>query len=257
MTSATGTAHRYFVWLYAQNVLRLRYRGAWLGAAWSILQPALYLVLMAFVFAVVNRASLRDYVVYLFAGLIPWRFLEQAALGMMESVPAHGMYTRKVRVPLFYFPAVQFLVALVDFFVAFGILVAVLAWQQPWALPVIVLPAAVLVWAGIAAGLGLLLSVLFVFFRDIRPLVQMGLMFLLFTSTIYFKPETIAADATRLRLLAWDPVCYWAALFQKPIYAGTWPLAADWTVSAASAAVLLAAGALSYRAAHNRMHYYL
>ncbi|HEX7597158.1 MAG TPA: hypothetical protein VF518_03025, partial [Polyangia bacterium] len=56
--------------------------------------------------------------------------------------------------------------------------------------------------------------------------------------------------------LAANPVCYWAALFQKPIYYGTWPQPMDWLVSLGSAFVLVALGVCLYRALRHKFYFY-
>jgi ABC-type polysaccharide/polyol phosphate export permease len=119
----------------------------------------------------------------------------------------------------------------------------------------LVLPLSVLVWLLITAGAGLCLSVIFVFFRDIRPIVQMGLMLALFSSNVFFKPETLSGAAGQIQL-RWNPVCYWAALFQKPVYYGAWPQPIDWLVSLSSGLVLVALGTVLYRTLRHKFYFY-
>jgi ABC-type polysaccharide/polyol phosphate export permease len=252
----SAPTQRHFLWLHAGMLIRLRFRGACLGLAWNILQPALYLVLFGFVFAALNRASYREYVVYLFAGLVPWRFFEQACHAMTTSVAASEVITRGFRVPYYYFPASELCAQFVDFLASFLVLLALLAlFRMPLHATVAVLPLSILLWALIAGGAGLCLSVLFVFLRDIRPLVQMMLLLALFSSTVFFKPETMGGQ-TRAWWLLLNPVCYWAALFQRPLYYGTWPQPLDWLVSLGSGFALLALGIGLYAALRRKFYYY-
>jgi ABC-type polysaccharide/polyol phosphate export permease len=247
---------RIFLLLHTKDLVRLRFRGACLGLAWNILQPALYLMLLGFVFAVVNQSNYADFVVYLFAGLVPWRFFDQACSAMIDSIASSAVFTRGFRVPYFYFPASELGAQLIDFLASFLTLLALLLlFKTPWHLQMLILPLSVLVWLLLTAGAGLCLSVIFVFFRDIRPIVQMGLMLALFSSTVFFKPATLSGRAGQIWLTI-NPVCYWAALFQKPIYYGVWPLALDWTVSLASAAVLILLGTALYRSLRHKFYFY-
>lgn len=237
-------------------LIRLRFRGACLGLAWNILQPALYLVSLGFVFAALNRASYREYIVYLFAGLVPWRFFEQACHAMTMSIASSEVITKGFRVPYYYFPASELCAQFVDFLASFLVLLAILVLlRTPMPATAAVLPLSILVWAMIASGAGLCLSVLFVFLRDIRPIVQMVLLLALFSSTVFFKPETLGGKAGAWWLMA-NPVSYWAALLQRPLYYGTWPRALDWLVSLSSAFVLLGLGVGLYRALHRKFYYY-
>jgi ABC-type polysaccharide/polyol phosphate export permease len=249
------TSQRHFLWLHARALIRLRFRGACLGLAWNILQPALYLVLLGFVLAGVNRASYRDYVVYLFAGLVPWRFFEQACHAMTDSVASSAAITRGFRVPYYYFPLSELCAQFVDFLASFLILLAILVLARlPLHPQLVILPLSILVWTLITAGAGLCLSVLFVFLRDIRPIVQMVLLLAFFSSTILFKPETLGEG--RGEWLMANPVCYWVALFQRPLSQGCWPRPVEWWVSLASALALLGLGLGLYRCLHRKFYFY-
>jgi ABC-type polysaccharide/polyol phosphate export permease len=247
---------RIFLLLHTRDLVRLRFRGAYLGLAWNILQPTLYLVLLGFVFAIVNRSNYLDFVVYLFAGLVPWRFFDQACQAMTDSIAFSAVFTRGFRVPYFYFPASELGAQLVDFLVSFvTLLVLLLLFHGSLHRQMLILPLSVLLWLLITAGAGLCLSVIFVFFRDIRPIVQMGLMLALFSSTVFFKPETLSGQAGELWLTL-NPVCYWAALFQKPIYYAAWPLPIDWEVSLASAVGFILLGIALYRSLRHKFYFY-
>ncbi len=251
-------AHVYFLWLYIRNLVVIRYRGAYLGLIWNVLQPLLYLLILGFVFATFNNAPLKEYVLYLFAGLVPWRFFDQAAMSMMDSILANGMFTRKIRMSHMFFPLIQLGIAFVDFLSAFtALLLLFLLLQAPWHMPMVILPLSIAVWVLIAAGAGIILSVLFVFFQDIKNIVQMALMLMLFTSTIFFKQDLFWHDPVKRVILRYDPVCYWVSLFQKPVYYGLWPGSLDWIVSLASAALLLLVGLVLYRRLKHRFFYYL
>lgn len=247
---------RHFLWLHTRDLVRLRFRGACLGLAWNILQPALYLFLFGFVFSVVNRSSYHDYIAYLFAGLVPWRFFEQACQAMTESISGSAVFTRGFRVPYIYFPASELGAQFIDFLASFcTLLVLLMVFKVPLRGAMLVLPASILVFVMNTAGAGLCLSVVFVFFRDIRPIVQMGLMLALFSSTVFFKPETLSRGTARLSLML-NPVCHWVALFQNPIYYGKWPQPIDWCISLISGFALLLLGTALYRMCRHKFYFY-
>jgi ABC-type polysaccharide/polyol phosphate export permease len=247
---------RCFLWLRTRDLVRLRFRGAFLGLAWNILQPALFLLLFGMVFAVVNRTSFRDYIFYLFAGLVPWRFFEQASQAMTDSIVNSSVFTRGFRVPYYYFPLSELGAQFIDFLASFLCLLLLLTlFKAPLHLAMLILPASVLTMALIAAGGGLCLSVIFVFFRDIRPIVQMGLMVALFSSTVFFKSATLSGGDGKIWLLL-NPVCYWVALFQKPIYFGVLPRTTDWVISLASGLFLVGLGTVLYRALYRKFYFY-
>ena len=251
-------ADRYFLWLYIKNLIIVRYRGAYLGLVWNVLQPLIYLIILGVVFATFNNASLEDFIVYLFAGLVPWRFFEQSVLSMIDSILLNAQFTKKIKISYYYFPIIQLGVAFVDFLCAFGVLILIfLMVIGQWHVQMIVLPFSIFIWLMISAGSGLLMATLFVFFQDIKNIVQMFLMLLMFTSTIFFKAEVFETDPMKRVILQYDPVCYWVNLFQKPIYYGQWPSIHDWLVSVMSGLVLLGCGIYVYNKKKDTLYYYL
>lgn len=254
----TASADKYFIWLYIKYLIVIRYRGAYLGLIWNILQPLLFLLILGYVFATFNNAPLKEYVVYLFAGLVPWRFFEQSSISMIDSITAHSVVAKKIKMPHIYFPVTFLGVAFVDFLSAFGVLLFLfLIFQASWHIQMLILPLSIAAWILISAGSGIILSTLFVFFQDIKPIVQMILMLLLFTSTIFFRIDLFYDDPVKLNLLRLDPICYWVSLFQKPIYYGQWPSILDWIVCLSSGILLCIAGLVLYSKLKNRFYYYL
>ena len=67
--------HRVLIECLVWREVRARYRGSVFGFLWSLLNPLLLLVVYRFVFAIVMRAEIPNYVVFLFVGLLPWQWL--------------------------------------------------------------------------------------------------------------------------------------------------------------------------------------
>jgi len=100
-------------------------------------------------------------------------------------------------------------------------------------------------------------AVVFVFFRDIRQVVQMLLMFVFFTSPILFEADLFKEHSLQAALLRLHPVTYFAALFQKPLYYAVWPGVADWAVSIGISGLSLLAGWLLLNRLKGRLYFYL
>jgi homopolymeric O-antigen transport system permease protein len=251
-------ASRRFTWLYAQSQLRLKYRYTSLGFLWNLLEPALYLAVLSFVFSVVNRMSMSDYAVFLFAGLIPWRYFEKVVATCMDSIVQGDWLLRKLPVSPFALPLTRWAVASAEFGFSFLVTLLLLAFlKRGWSRHCLILPLAALPWSLFALGLGLICATLFTFFRDIRPIVQMGLLFVFFSAPILYRPQLFAGRTLQASLLAWHPMTYFAALFQKPIYWQCWPGPLDWAVALGCAAVSLLAGWAFMSRAKSRFYFFL
>ncbi|HET8645453.1 MAG TPA: hypothetical protein VFO85_08205 [Vicinamibacteria bacterium] len=251
-------ASRRFTWLYARSQVKLKYRYTSLGFLWNLLEPALFLGVLSFVFSVVNRMSIADYAVFLFSALVPWRYFEKVVNTCMDSIVQGDWLIKKLPVSPFALPLSRWMVASVEFGFSFAVVLALVsALHRSWTVHVLALPAAALFWSLAGLGAGLLAAALFTFFRDVRPLVQLALMFAFFSAPILFKPDLFPAGSLQATLVAFHPLTYLAALFQKPIHAGQWPSGLDWAVSAATAAAALAAGAAAVWRYRSRFYFYV
>jgi ABC-type polysaccharide/polyol phosphate export permease len=144
-----------------------------------------------------------------------------------------------------------------DFMIAFMVLLFLLTFlKQNWTIHLIVLPLSMIPWALLGLGLGLILSVLYTFFRDIRPITQMLLMFTFFSSPILIKID-VFSGLFQESIFRFHPLTYFAALFQKPIYYSAWPNLIDWVFSFTTGIISLAVGYFLINHYRNKFYYYL
>lgn len=247
-----------FLKAYAFTQVKLRYRHTVLGIAWNVLEPILYLGTLSIIFSAINHMELSDYVVYLFSALVPWRYFEATILGVMESIIAGEWLLKKLAISYFIFPLTRWLIAAIDFFCAFIVVLSILCFiKQTWSIHVIVLPLSIFITSAAGLGIGMLLAVAYTFFRDIKPLASTGLMLTFFSGPILFKADTMPINSLQSDMLVFHPVTYFAALFQKPLYSNAWPSSIDWLVTACVASVFLSMGIWAIRHFSSRFYFYL
>jgi ABC-type polysaccharide/polyol phosphate export permease len=243
---------------YALSQVKIRYRQAWLGRLWHVIEPLLFLAVLSVVFSVLNQSSLRDYALYLFAGLVPWRYLERSIMGCVDSIAEGGWLLRRIAAPSFVLPLTAWLQASIDFafgLVALALVLIVLA--DAWTIHLVcVLPAAILVGV-LGLGVGTIFAVLNVFARDVKPLVQAALMLLFFSSPVLIKHSAVPAGSPLATLFAWHPLTPIVGLFQHSIYLHAWPPARDWVAVATFAFVSLGIAWYLIVRLHRRFYFYL
>ena len=174
--SAFGDDFRRFVnltWTLAVTDFKLRYFGSVLGYVWSLMRPLLFFGVLYIVFTKVFGigAGVYGYPVYLLTGIMFWTFFLEATAGCVTCLLAREGLLRKMRFPRLVIPVAVVLtamfnlatnlVAVLVFALASGIMPRV-TWLE---MPVLILLLAIL-----AAGVGMVLSVLYVRFRDIQPI---------------------------------------------------------------------------------------
>lgn len=247
-----------FALLYVRSQLRLRYRYAWLGRLWNILEPLLFLTVLSLVFSVVNRTNYADFALYLFAGLVPWRYFERCVMSCTDAISDGGWLIKKIAAPAVVLPGVAWLVATVDFGFSFvALLIVFMAALSDWTLHLLVLPLSAMILGAAGFGVGMIFAVLHVFARDIKPLLQMALMLLFFTSPVLIKVSTIPGDSHLAELLALHPLTPFLSLFQKPIYYHVWPSGAEIMLTAVVAGTLVFFGLQLVRRFSARFYFYV
>jgi len=247
-----------FAAYYAVSQLRLKYRYTFLGFLWNFLEPALFLIVLSLVFSVVNEMDITDYAVFLFAALVPWRYFEKVVNSCMESIVGGDWLLKKMPVSPLALPLTRWVVASVEFCFSLVVVFLLFIFLKPtWSIHILVLPLAFLPWGFAALGLGVICAVVFTFFRDIRPVVQLLLMLMFFSSPILFRPDLFPEHSLQAALVRFHPITYFAALFQKPIYFSQWPSPVDWVVSCLLAVMLCGVGFGMIRRFSGRFYYHL
>lgn len=197
--------------------VKIRYRQTMLGVAWAVLQPLLMMVVFSIFFGKMAGLSSGDipYPLFALAGLLPWTFFSTALTSGGNSVVGSERLVTKIYFPRLAIPFASVGAAAVDFLIAFGLLLAFMAWHGVWPswsmllVPVIFAPIAL---AGM--GFGTLLAALNVRYRDFRYVIPFMVQFWMFaTPTVYMQPKADAAGPLQT-ILALNPMTGLIAAFR-------------------------------------------
>jgi lipopolysaccharide transport system permease protein len=240
---------RELVYFLAWRDVKVRYKQTALGAAWAVLQPAMMMVVFTIFFNRMAGASPGDlpYPLFVYAGLLPWTFFATSVSSAGNSVVGSERLITKVYFPRLAVPFACVLAAVVDWAIAFCLLLGMMLWYG--LTPGVGVLGAVGVFATIvlaAAGVGTLLAALNVAYRDFRHatpfLVQM---WMFATPSIYMQAPSEGHGPLHA-LLALNPMDGLIGAFRAAVLGGD----IDWLrlgVSAAAALALFLAGCLYFR----------
>jgi lipopolysaccharide transport system permease protein len=180
--------------------IMVRYKQTVLGALWAVLQPLAIMLVFSLFFARVagDQNAAVDYRLFVFAGLLPWTFFANAITSSSGSIVGSTNLVTKVYFPRLLIPMGAVAAGLVDFAIAFGMLLVLMAlfgvapgWGMLW-LPLLV---GTLVLA--AFGVGAMLSALTVAYRDFRFVVPFLVQLWMFaTPCIYLQNNAYLQDET-------------------------------------------------------------
>ena len=166
-------ANRELVTTLARKEFSVRYRRASFGIAWAVALPLVQALVLAFVFSrFVRFETSVGYGLFVYAGMIVWSFFVNTVQAATVSIVENSTVTTRIYFPRALLPLVTVGASLYGFVAGLPVLVALLAvdgWQ-PGPEVLLVVPAVALVVV-LTSGMGLLLSVAHVYFRDVRFLV--------------------------------------------------------------------------------------
>lgn len=147
---------------------KLKYRRSVLGIAWSVLNPLLMMVIQSIVFTYLFRHSIENYPLYLILGNVTFSLMSDSTSSALRSIINASALLKKVRIDRFVFPVQKVLFSLVNYAFSMVAVACVMVFFRvvpTW--HIVFFPLVLALLAVFCAGLGMALSALTVFFRDI------------------------------------------------------------------------------------------
>jgi ABC-type polysaccharide/polyol phosphate export permease len=241
--------------------LRSKYKRSFLGWTWSLINPIALTVVYTIVFsdflksklATAHPSGLNEFSLYLLCGMLPWNFFQASVQGCIGSLVSNGPLIKKTYFPRELLPASNVASNMVSHAIEMGLLlVALLAfgnWRAAAYLPLVVL--LMVVTAVFALGLGLALSVLNVYFRDIQHF--MALLFLLwfFMTPIVYSLNNLSKHIQLILKL--NPMADGIQCFHSAWYYGTFPGGLELGYFVLSALVAFVVGAWVFNRFEGRL----
>ena len=183
-----------------------RYKRSILGILWSMIAPMFQLVVMSFVFDRVFGDKMQYYTVYMFAGQLMFNYFREATDNGMQSIIANAGIITKVNAPKYLFLISKVMAASINFLLILVIFFMFVAYYKipfTWKFILIIIPIACLFV--LIIGTGLILSALFVFFKDIQYLYDIFTLALMYFSAIFYD-VSIFKDSIVGKLIYLNPV---------------------------------------------------
>jgi lipopolysaccharide transport system permease protein len=242
------------LWVYREVLyfmlirnLKIRFRQALLGAAWAVLQPIALMGVLVFVAHVVFNAPSQGvpYPLFAFAALVPWTLFSQSLTVAAESIVRDMNLVSKVYIPRLIIPLAAIGVLIVDFVIAFGFLLIMMAlYTWPPGLAALAwVPATTLLALAVSVGVGVWLSALMVLYRDVRWVVPLLVQVWLFATPVAYSATLVPADWQLLYYL--NPMAGVVEGFRSGLL-GTNAPPSDMLAVSGAVAVFLLVGAFTY-----------
>jgi len=190
--------------ILAWRDLSVRYKQTVIGVLWALIRPILTTLIFTVIFGRIARLpsdGSTPYTLMVFAGILPWTLLSTSFADAANSLIADTSLISKVYFPRMIVPTAMIVVALTDFLISFGMMIALMAWYQflpNW--QILLLPVFILAAIFTTLGPALWVSALNVRYRDFRYIVPFIVQFGMYISPVGFSSSVIPEQ--------WRPLYY-------------------------------------------------
>jgi len=249
----------YILGAMVKKNFKAQYRNSVLGVFWTVLNPLLNMIVLSLVFSrLFNRGGeLGIYPVYLLCGNLIMNIMKQVTNKSLGCIVNNASLIKKVKISYAIFPVSNMFTALVNFgvaFIALLIVMLIVGQQFYWTilLTVIIVPAVTL----FSLGVGFILSSMFVFFRDIKHLYEVGLTLWTYLTPIFYSAEQLGGGAITT-IININPMTQYVTAFRSIIQWGVVPSATTMLICYAWAIGMLIVGYLIFNACRRKYILYI
>lgn len=184
--------YRYLLVELVKKDIKLKYRRSYLGILWTLLEPILTTIVLTLVFSKVLGRGDASYPVFILTGRLLYGFFSKSTRASMSSIRRNSGMIKKVYVPKYIYPLStalsEFIIFLISLIVLFG---AMIIFNVKPTVHIFKGIIPIIILLVLSLGVGLILSTLAVFFRDLEYLWGVALMLIMYTSAVFYDAERL------------------------------------------------------------------
>lgn len=202
--------------------IKVRYRHSVLGLVWTVLNPLLMMVVITIVFSTVFKQNIPNFPIYYLAGSLIFSFNSESTTTALSSIYSNASLIKKVYIPKYLFPLANVLSGLVNLgFSLIAMFIVMLVTGAPFHATLLLLPIPIFYTFLFSAGLGILLSAITVFFRDITHFYSVFILAWTYFTPIFY-PVDILPDAA-MKLMQLNPMYHLVTYMRSLVLYGVFP----------------------------------
>lgn len=255
-TLSTITHHWFLFEELVKRDFTKKYKRTVLGMLWSILGPLMTLGVMALVFTNFFGRNMEHYIIYLFCGNLLFGYFKESTFTGMTALYDNSSIFSKVNVPKYMFLLSKNVSTLINFGINLVILFVFCIFDSivfSWKFIFLLYPVGCLVVFNL--GMGLILSALYLMFRDMKYLYDVFTMLLMYLSAIFYTVDSFPEGYRKLFCL--NPVYVYISYFRKIILERQIPSVWLHLMAAGYALVVLIIGSVIYKKNNYKFLYYI
>ena len=199
-----------------------RYKNTSVGMAWSIINPLLYLLVFYFVFKLVLDLGIPRYASFALIGVLAWMWFQNSLFEAVTSITSNPSMVGQPGFPVASLPVVSVAVNLINFVIAFPLLLVVLIVERsPLGLPLLALPAIIVAQFALTASVAFFVAALNVHFRDVQLILAVVLQLGYFLTPVFYAMSFVPAEYRTVFDL--NPMMHIIQSYRAVLLEGTWP----------------------------------
>jgi len=184
--------YRFLLVELVKKDIKLKYRRSYLGILWTLLEPLLTTAVLTIVFGNLLGKGGRTYPVYILTGRLLYTFFSTSTKSAMKSIQKNSAMIKKVYVPKYIYPFSTILSNYIIFIISLIVLlVAAIVFDVKPTIHIFEAVIPLFLLLVFSLGVGLILSTLAVFFRDLEYLWSVALMLIMYTCGIFYHVEDL------------------------------------------------------------------
>ncbi len=233
-----------------------KYKRSILGMGWSILSPLMTLLVMKVIFTEFFAKNIPHYTIYLFSGNLVLSYYKEATKNGMNCLVSNAKIFSKINVPKVLFLLSKNVSAMVNFLLTLVVYFMFCIFDG-----ITFHPRMLMLWFPILGllvlniGVGLILSALFVFFRDVRYLYDVLLTLVTYVSAVFYSIDKFSVGMQRMFLL--NPIYVYIKYFRVIVIDGKIPSLQYHGLCIFYALLFTLIGGFIYKKCDHRFLYYL
>lgn len=253
MAGSTGEEYRQYLFAVKQLVSRevkRKYARSYLGIIWSVLNPLMSMAVLSMIFSTIFKRSIENFPIYYLTGTIFWNLFSGATDSAMTALVDNRALLMKVKLSKQTFVIARMFTALTNFgytCVAYVLMLLIFRIRpNPYML---LFPVVVFFIMLFSAGIGFMLSILYVFFGDIKYLYSVLLTLWMYMSAVFYPVDRLSG--TMQWIIRKNPVYNYIEFARDIVLYGVMPEPVLWLKIIGWGCVSFGAGYLFFRKKEN------
>jgi ABC-type polysaccharide/polyol phosphate export permease len=216
--------YRELIWALALRELKVRYKRSVLGFMWALLNPALLMLVLTFVFSTLMPIKIPEghYAIFLLSTLLPYTFFSQSLSYAVEAMVGNSELIKKVAVPKLVFPVAAVVSNIINLLLSLiPLFLFVVALGHPLHWTWVLLPVPLVSLSILTLGATFFFATANVYYRDVAHIIQILLQVLFYLTPIIYSIDMVPPHYQWLFKL--NPLIFSLNQFRLAVYYGMLP----------------------------------